>query len=226
MVFLTTFPTFQNLPDHQREIRRSRSHTRGLSLAVASLFQGLAPLELSSRSTVATASNSNQWPPQLSKTWSRWVRLGMLSAATATRMRPSPTTTCLFCFKTIQRLRCDAHALHPRCSLVQRENSCARSPCTSMRLGSERGGDDRRAARKAALVSIFLQEADALAIERRHAPGCAGFLEAHQSFHAAAQAMCPCEGGSGAAAGPSGSVHARRRRVRIKSRVTGQNQDG
>ena len=80
--------------------------------------------------------------------------------------------------------------------------------------------------KKAALVSIFLQEADALAIERRHAPGCAGFLEAHQSFHAAAQAMCPCEGGSGAAAGPSGSVHARRRRVRIKSRVTGQNQDG
>ena len=115
--------------------------TRGLSLAVASLFQGLAPLELSSRSTVATASNSNQWPPQLSKTWSRWVRLGMLSAATATRMRPSPTTTCLFCFKTIQRLRCDAHALHSSCSLVQRENSCARSPCTSMRLGSERGGD-------------------------------------------------------------------------------------
>ena len=47
----------------------------------------------------------------------------------------------------------------------------------------------RRAARKAALVSIFLQEADALAIKRPYAPGGAGFLEAHQSFHAAAQAM-------------------------------------
>ena len=47
----------------------------------------------------------------------------------------------------------------------------------------------RRAARKAALVSIFLHEANALALERRYAPGGAGFLEAHQSFHAAAQAM-------------------------------------
>ena len=96
-----------------------------------------------------------------------------------------------------------------------------------MRLGSERGGDDRRAARKAALVSIFLQEADALAIERRYAPGGAQVVQASwRRINPSMLPLKPCEGGSGAAAGPSGSVHARRRRVRIKSRVTGQNQDG
>ena len=141
MVFLTTFPTFQNLPDHQRNTTQQESH-------------GASPLQ-SRRSSRgwhhwSSVQEARSRRPAIainghhsfdSKTWSRWVRLGMLSAATATRMRPSPTTTCLFCFKTIQRLRCDAHALHPSCSLVQRANSCARSPCTSMRLGSERGGD-------------------------------------------------------------------------------------
>ena len=47
----------------------------------------------------------------------------------------------------------------------------------------------QRAARKAALLSLCLKEANARAIERMFAPGGTGFMEAHESFQAAAQTL-------------------------------------
>ena len=47
----------------------------------------------------------------------------------------------------------------------------------------------RRAARKAALLSLCLQEAHARAVERIFAPGGSGFEAAHSSFQSAAQTL-------------------------------------
>ena len=47
----------------------------------------------------------------------------------------------------------------------------------------------QHAARKAALLSLCLKEANARAIERMFAPGGTGFMEAHQSSHAATQIL-------------------------------------
>ena len=113
-----------------------------------------------------------------------WHAVG---GATATISRPSPTATCMCCFRTTQRSRCGVRVLLPSSSLVRRKRCCVRLPYASMLLGSERDGDVHGSSAGARVVwlSICLQEAHSRAVERIFAPGGAGFVEARQSFHTA-----------------------------------------